>query len=228
MCAEVSLRAAAHEPWPRDVALDPSSTALILIDLQRQFLASGSPLEVDGSADLVKRSNQFAADARGRGSTVIWVVQRTAVGHPPSITAERFGVAGIHDGDGADIDERLDVGLHDRFVVKRRQSAFFATGLEELLDERGVRTVLIAGVTTNVCVLATAKDAAERDLIVHVVEDLTRALVIAPGTTRAMSAAMVADAALTFAQYAYGDVTRTDRVRWEESGAPAGESLGGR
>lgn len=53
----------------------------------------------------------------------------------------------------------LDVREDDVVVFKRRYSAFFATDLDLLLRERGVRTLLVAGVKTNVCVRATIQDA---------------------------------------------------------------------
>ncbi len=213
----------AHAAWPIAITVDPGSTALVLIDLQNQFLRDDSPLAVADAAGLVARCNAFADVARRNDMVVVWVVQRAEKGDPPSVTAARFGVMGIHRGDGADLDARLDIRPEDAVVRKRRQSAFFATGLADLLVDRGVGTLLIGGVTTNVCVLATAKDAAERDLDVHVVEDLTRALPIAGGSPRAMEAEHVRTAALTFAQYAYGDVTSTARIRWQRFG-PASES----
>lgn len=62
----------------------------------------------------------------------------------------------------------------DEFVVdKNRYSAFYGTGLEPILTSLGVRRLVICGVTTNMCVETTARDASQRDYHVLVVSDAT-------------------------------------------------------
>ena len=59
----------------------------------------------------------------------------------------------------------------DFIVDKPRMSSFYATPLEAILRGEGVATVLIAGVTTSMCVESTVRDASQRDYRTHVVAD---------------------------------------------------------
>jgi ureidoacrylate peracid hydrolase len=62
--------------------------------------------------------------------------------------------------------------LSDEFVVdKNRFSAFYATSLESILRGLDVRTLIVCGVTTNMCVESTVRDAGQRDYRVYVVRD---------------------------------------------------------
>lgn len=60
---------------------------------------------------------------------------------------------------------------HDFVIDKSRPSAFYGTQLEPLLTSLDVRNLVITGVTTNVCVEGTARDAGQRDYHAHVVSD---------------------------------------------------------
>ena len=64
---------------------------------------------------------------------------------------------------GTDFDPCLKVQPSDIEIVKRRYSAFFGTRLDELLRKRGIDTVVVLGLTTNVCVQSTARDAWQHD-----------------------------------------------------------------
>jgi nicotinamidase-related amidase len=208
----------AHLPWPRPVTVRPLHTALLLVDLQRQFLSASSPLAVFGADALVERSNAAARTIRTAGGLVVWVLQRLREETGPGVTSRRFGVGPIHSGDGADLDGRLEVGTGDVVLTKPRQSAFYGTDLEVILRMRSIGSVLIGGVTTNVCVLASAKDASERDLATHVLADLTLALPIGADASSRMTGDEVRRSALAFAQYAYGDVTTMELIHLESPG----------
>ena len=82
-----------------------------------------------------------------------------------------------------DVPARIVRALHpmasDYFVLKPRHSAFFATPLELLLSHLGTRRLVLTGVATDLCVLATAVDARMRDLDVVVLKDATAARSIA-------------------------------------------------
>lgn len=59
----------------------------------------------------------------------------------------------------------------DVVIDKSRPSSFYGTQLEPVLTSQGIRSLVIAGVTTNICVETTARDAGQRDYRVHVVSD---------------------------------------------------------
>jgi ureidoacrylate peracid hydrolase len=64
---------------------------------------------------------------------------------------------------GTEFDPCLDAQPGDLEIVKPRYSAFFGTRLDEILRGRGIDTVVVLGLTTNVCVQSTARDAWQRD-----------------------------------------------------------------
>ena len=69
------------------------------------------------------------------------------------------------------IDDAIAPGAGETVLQKTTADPFVSTRLEQLLRERGVRTVVVCGVTTEVCVSATARGAADRDFEAIVVED---------------------------------------------------------
>ncbi|RLF95507.1 cysteine hydrolase, partial [Thermococci archaeon] len=72
---------------------------------------------------------------------------------------------------GSQIVEELKPNPRDRIILKRRYSAFLYTDLDLYLRERGINTLYLSGVATNVCVLYTAADAFMRGYEVKVIED---------------------------------------------------------
>jgi isochorismate hydrolase len=67
-------------------------------------------------------------------------------------------------------------GPDDYIVLKPKHSAFYATPLDTLLQYIGVRNLILAGITTNACVMSTASDAYVRDLHLFVPADCVAAL----------------------------------------------------
>jgi nicotinamidase-related amidase len=76
---------------------------------------------------------------------------------------------------GQPLAERLRPGPDDYFVLKPKQSAFFATPLETLLAYLEVTRLILTGLTTNQCILFTAGDAHMRDLRLYVPADCVAA-----------------------------------------------------
>jgi len=73
----------------------------------------------------------------------------------------------------SEILDELRPGPQDVVVDKNRYSAFYGTTLEEKLKERGIDTLVVTGVTTNMCVESTVRDAHFRDYRVWVVQEAT-------------------------------------------------------
>lgn len=93
---------------------------------------------------------------------------------------------------GADIARSLAPDAPDYFVLKPHLSAFFGTPLRDLLDTLQCRRLVIAGLATDACVLATAIDAHMRKYDVHVPRDC----VVAPTPARTRAALLVMQRAL--------------------------------
>ena len=165
-----------------DWDLIPGHTALVLIDLQNDFLHpegwyAKSGVDISHMRRVIDPTLRLLDEVRRRGVPVIWT---------------RHGFRGQHDGGilfklrpfmkhgglrkdtwGHKILDVFTPSPDDWFVDKSRLSAFYATDLELILRGLGTQTVLIAGVLTNQCVNATAKDASFRDFLPVMVEDCT-------------------------------------------------------
>ncbi|MGK5545764.1 isochorismatase family protein [Streptomyces sp. URMC 127] len=139
--------------------IDPRTTALVLIDLMERMVAL--PLAPRSGDEVVRTAEELARSFRKPGGTV--AVVRT----------ERPGPAEQPPGSGllAGIAEAGDVE-----VVKRSQSAFHGTDLDARLRERGVRTLVLGGIATNLGVESTARAAADHGYGLVFVEDAMSAL----------------------------------------------------
>src|SRR5580700_237085 len=135
--------------------LDPKTTALVLIDLQRGVAAlQAAPYS---TADVVKKCAALAAAFRTRGSTVIYVRVDVADILTPPVDAP------FRDPNGppppATVSELLpEAGMQagDLFITKRHWGAFCGTDLEKQLNDRGIRTIVLCGIATNFGVESTA------------------------------------------------------------------------
>jgi nicotinamidase/pyrazinamidase len=156
--------------------------ALIIVDVQNDFCPGGA-LGVDEGDAVVEPINALAARFPFVIATRDW--------HPADhgSFAERGGQWPVHcvqDTPGAELHPRLDRRQVDVVVDKGQvperegYSGFEDTGLEDLLRERGVDTVHVAGLALDYCVRATALDArrAGFDVVVH--RDATRAVNVTP------------------------------------------------
>lgn len=161
----------------------PVHSALLLIDLQNDFLSPGgvfSKRHLD-PAQLVQHLVWLADAARQQGRRVVWV---TAIyGELKGSEDELKGLTHlgspccVRGGWGAEMVARAAAAVApgDERVEKRWYSAFRETGLHERLWAAGVRRVVLGGVATNVCVLATAREARQLGYAVTVLSDGTTA-----------------------------------------------------
>jgi ureidoacrylate peracid hydrolase len=163
----------------------PEHTALLVIDVQNDFCHPEGGLarrgnDVSRLAALLDPIGALMAEARAAG---VLVVCFRIVG---SAATDSDAWAALSDGAehelvpegswGAAYVDGLPVELADLELVKHRHSGFVGTGLDEELRRRGIRTVVLAGGVTNVCVEGTAREAADRDYYVVVLDDATAAV----------------------------------------------------
>jgi len=182
--------------------------ALIVIDVQRKYVSGEGSFAVPDGPALVGRIARFAEAARARDVPVIWVTRELRPGvsmGPGTSAAYGSAVADLFRGPAAELHPGLGAREGEIRVVKPRQSSFYGTDLEVVLRSAEVRRVVLTGVTTNICVQATAQDARARDLDVVVVADLTAALpVTKPGFE--LPASAVPQATLATIAHAVGTV----------------------
>ena len=171
----------------------PVHTALLVVDMQNDFIADGGLVSRDGrdtteAKALALRLPPFIAAARAAGVLVVFIrniyttpgnwylsdawlelaARRRAGGYtsipvcePDSWAADFYG------------DVRPAAG--DAIVTKHRYSAFYNTDLDTILRANGIRSVVITGVVSNVCVETTAREAFVRDYYVIVPNDAAAA-----------------------------------------------------
>ena len=170
--------------------VDPSETALLVIDMQNPFVAPGSPAEVPMAREIVAPINRLADALRPLGGLVIWVTHaNTHDRHGSDWDGffENFVAAELRQrtieslapgGEGQKLWPALRPNADDLFVFKNRYSALIAgsSQLERILRSHGIKNLLIAGTKTNVCCEATARDAMMLDFNVVMVSDCLAAL----------------------------------------------------
>jgi len=155
--------------------LDPRRTALVVIDLM-QICMTGTPCSPAAIAPI----NRLATSLRSAGGHVAWVVPQ-ALPIESETGSAIFGAdtwrqmcADTLDGQpGAVLADGLNSQPGDLHATKNASSAFFPGRCElpELLSERGIDTVLITGVLTNICCESSARDAATLGYKVIMVAD---------------------------------------------------------
>lgn len=154
--------------------LDPKSTALVLIDLQRGIV--GRQLAPHSASDVVTRSATLASGVRASGGIVAYVhvlvddVLRLPADRPnprpteplPRSASELVPEAGFQVG--------------DLLISKRQWGAFYGTNLEQQLRRRAIRTIILGGVATNFGVESTARAAHDRGYELIFAEDAMSSL----------------------------------------------------
>ncbi|HLH74745.1 MAG TPA: cysteine hydrolase [Chloroflexota bacterium] len=175
---------------PYEFVFDPARTALLIIDMQRDFVDPGGFGEALGNdVSLLRRAvpptKRVLDVARSLGIQVI----HTREGHrpdladcPPSKKARGRLAAGIGDpgpmgrilvrGEyGHDIIDDLKPAPGEPVIDKPGKGAFFATDLDAILHNRGITRLIVTGVTTEVCVNTTVREANDRGYECLVLED---------------------------------------------------------
>jgi biuret amidohydrolase len=175
---------------PAPVAVNTDRCALVIIDMQRDFLEPGGFGEALGNDvsrlhKIVAPLGELLGAARNAGITVV----HTREGHRPDMTdaprakVER-GAPSMRIGDpgpigrilirgeaGHDIIPELYPIAGEPVLDKPGKGAFYQTDLDLMLRNRGIETLLVCGVTTEVCVHTTVREANDRGFRCIVVGD---------------------------------------------------------
>ncbi len=135
---------------------------LIVVDMLNDFFRSW---EIARREELVGAVNQLVSLFRRSGAPVVWVRQefepdlRDAF---PEMRARGIHIT-IKGTAGCQILSDLAVASSDPVIIKKRYSAFFATNLDEVLNELQPDSIVLAGINTHACIRMTAIDAYQRD-----------------------------------------------------------------
>jgi len=175
---------------PYEFEFDPRTTALVMIDFQRDFVDPGGFGEALGNdVSLLRRAVAPAARVLEVARAIGMLVVHTREGHrpdladcPPTKRARGRLKAGIGDpgpmgrilvrGEyGHDIVKELAPVTGEPVVDKPGKGAFYATDLQAILTHRAIMQLVVCGVTTEVCVNTTVREANDRGYDCLVLED---------------------------------------------------------
>ncbi len=144
--------------------------ALIVSDMLEDFIRPDGALPVgEEGLKIIPNLQTLIRLCRQQGIPVVYA--NDALMPDDFLFRSRLRPHGIRGTSGARIINELEPEDNDVILSKRRFSAFFKTDLDITLREWGVETVIIGGVSTEVCVLSTAYDAVCNNFEVIVVED---------------------------------------------------------
>lgn len=184
---------------PASFQLEPSATAVVVVDMQNDFASPGgmfdrAGIDITGVQAIVPNVEAVLEAARSTGIPVVYLKMGfrpdlADAGYPTSPTwlkhvpldvgAEVTSPEGepsrilIRDCWNTEIVPELTPKDDDVVLYKTRYSGFFGTELDEVLRSRSVERLIVVGATTSVCVESTVRDAMFRDYHCLVVSDAT-------------------------------------------------------
>jgi len=197
---------------------DPKRVALLVIDMENDFVKPGAPMCVPMATDAVQNISRLLETSREKGATVIYTTHvhgrdrgdmGLMAGFWPPIDSQE---ALVDNTPGIEIYPELAARDNELIIKKHRYSAFYNTDLETQLRNRGIDTLIITGTVTNMCCESTARDAQFRDYKGIFVSDATGTMDHPDLGAGAMSAEEVQQATLTSLAFCIAEVASTQNV----------------
>jgi ureidoacrylate peracid hydrolase len=164
--------------------VDPRNAAVIVIDVQNDFAHEDSPYtkryeDLSRVQAAARRVDKLIVAAREAGTLVVFVQNVTRPGSRTDVQMEQAMRVGIADPSRSICQEGtwgsefyvVSPKEGDLVMQKTRYSAFINTDLKKILDERGIKTLIMTGISSNTCVESTSRDGFMLDYYVVFVDD---------------------------------------------------------
>jgi ureidoacrylate peracid hydrolase len=160
--------------------LDPESTALVIIDMQKDFCCEGGSFhrrgfDVKPAQRLADRLNSFLKEARKILKHIIHLKMMKVPELSSPVINEHYS--------RLNMERHIDPSLAEPYEVipdpgeiiipKYKYSGFVSTYLDQFLRSKGINTLILTGIATNVCVESTARDGFMREYYIVLPSDLT-------------------------------------------------------
>src|SRR5437667_7003246 len=197
LAAEPKSEMVTLDAKPEPIAIDPARTAVIVVDMENDFVAKGGMFDragrdISGAQKAIAPTAKVLAAARQAGLKIIYLKMGyrpdlSDLGATDSVNRTRhlkFGVGQtirapdgresrvlIRDNWGTDIVNELKPQSGDITIYKTRFSGFYQTDLDTTLKKLGLKYLIMAGVTTSICVDSTVRDAMFRDYLCVLLKD---------------------------------------------------------
>lgn len=146
-------------PEEKIVELNPKDTALIIVDMQNDFVRKEGKLYVPKAEETIVPIRNLIKKAREAEALIIYTQDWHMKDDPEFKIWGEHALAGTW---GAEIIDELKPEKDDFIVKKYRYDAFFESPLDYILRVKNIRNVIITGTVANICVLHTAGSAALR------------------------------------------------------------------
>jgi nicotinamidase-related amidase len=168
------------------VNIDPSSTAVLALHFERDVIEQDAPFgavfnEMVVRKGVLENTAKVLDSARDAGIPVVYARVSFPAGHPgldastPLYAMVLQANALVQGTPGVEIVDELAPAANDIILDHEGMSAFVGGELASILDKRGIDTVVLTGVATNVIVEGTARDAVNRGLTAYVLSDCVSA-----------------------------------------------------
>lgn len=176
-----------------------SKRAIIVVDLQNEYLSTGK-LPLVGLEPALDNAAQIIAEARAKGDVLIHVRhEMTQPGAPVFVPGS----------DAVQIIPAVVPAEGEKVLVKNYPNSFRDTQLKQVLDEQGVKDLVVIGAMSHMCVEATTRAAADFGYAVTVVHDACATMDLAFGAVK-VPAAQVHATAMAALSFAYASLASTD------------------